>query len=145
MIVGASMLLTSCIFAESYAEGPLAVQVSAGHLRIAVCDDFEVLEMEGDVQRSAAGSEWEPFLSISGNAHVLRGTSLSSTSIPEGLAGRFDDLDVEGIGSLYFNVAGADGSPDGGFTFSAHFEADGSLPSAGWLQTDGRVTEDPCG
>lgn len=144
IIVGASMLLTSCILPESFAEGPLAVQVSGGDLQIAVCDDFEVVDMEGDVQTSVGGTEWETFLSISGSANLVRGTVISSTSIPEGLAGAFDDLDVESVDALFFNVAGADNSPDGVFTFSAHFEAEGSLPSTGWLRTDGRVSEEPC-
>lgn len=145
VMLGTSLLLTSCIPTESFAEGPLAGQVSAGLLQIAVCDDFEVVEIEGDVQTVAADSEWATFLSISGSAVVPRGASFSPVAIPEGLAGRFDDLDVASIDSLFFSVAGVDGSPDGGFTFSAYFEANGSLPSTGWLQTDGTVTEEPCG
>ncbi|GHF21974.1 hypothetical protein [Pseudolysinimonas yzui] len=144
-VFAASLLLTSCVLAESFAEGPLAVRDSGGSLQIAVCDELDVVEIEGDVRTSGGDSPWETFLLISGNANLARGTSFSSMSIPEGLVGRFDDLDAAGIDSLFFSVEGADDSADGGFTFSAYFEVDGSLPTTGWLQTGGKVTEEPCG
>jgi hypothetical protein len=144
MILGASAVLSGCFFAERFAEGPMAVHASEGGLQIAICDDFEIVSIDGDVRTVEGGSDWETFMSISGNASLTRGTVIFSTSIPDGLDGRFDGLAVTDVDSLFFSVNGVDDSSDRTFSFSAYFEADGSVPSSGWLHTDGSTTEAPC-
>lgn len=124
--------------AERVGGGPNSVSQSGRELLIAVCESIDVTEITGSIYTDSGRHS---FLDLAGSARIEAGTILHAGPL-EGLAGQYDPVDpstIQGI-DVHFEGTGK------GASWLSSFDTNGSegIPSDGWLQTDGSVTEDGC-
>lgn len=68
------------------------------------------------------------------------GQPISLVAVPEGMSGRAGDIPVDDIDWLIVRLRGDEDD------FSAGFDGESirALEKSDWLQTDGRITREPC-
>lgn len=139
MAAGVALLLaTTLTGCESFAEGPASISRSGNDLLFAVCVDMEVTKMLGD-SRSTSGDL--RFIELEGSGHIATGTTMSVKSLPGGLIGSAESIDLSNTQSILISVQGPDH-----WVSAAFGGVWGTLevPDNGWLQTDDTVTAEPC-
>lgn len=138
-ILVAIALLSGC---ESHGLGPAAISREGHDLLLVVCEPLTARSVYGELETVKAGHDWAPFLDVAGEASLESGVPITSELLPAGLAGTWKTVDFETLGAISILIEGKDGSDSFQATFSGGSPLE--VPSDGWLQTDGEVTDAPC-
>lgn len=137
LVLVASLALSGCV--ERFGGGPNSLSRSGDDLLIAVCSDIDVRQIYGAMTGEAGR---QVFLDLEGEAQVAPGAVLQSGQRIAGLEGYFEQTSLEGIRTVSIKFEGV----GKGASWSSIFDSGSSIeiPLDGWLQTDGRVTDEPC-
>ncbi|MBX3100118.1 MAG: hypothetical protein KF761_11120 [Salinibacterium sp.] len=136
-VLAVSLSLVGCT--ERFGGGPNSLSRSGNDLLVAVCEPIDVREIYG----AASGETGrQVFLDLHGEAKVAPETVLKSGVATEGLDGYFEQVDLEKVNTISIKFEGV----GKGASWSSIFDSSGpiEIPSEGWLQTSGEVTDDPC-
>lgn len=144
LVMAGVLLLPGCLRPESAAAGPAAIRATIDGIEIALCEDFEVIAVEGRVTRPGSDGYGREFLSLTGPALIAAGTAFSDGTLPPDLTGTLQSIDPTAIGAIYLEFEIADDSDDGTRGFDAYFFVDGALSSELWLAPSGQLQTTPC-
>ena len=138
--VGLPLLLTGCDPLVS-GEDPIAAQLNGSVFSITVCQPWTLTSVLVQTRSSKWGGQWDNVWVADGRTELLSGDVLSSVAPPDGLSiSNWAKPTLEPGDSLTITLIGLNAE-----TLDAIVQVpDSGMPSDGWLQADGTITDSAC-